>query len=129
MGLGAFIFMWGITAKCTKTIVLPRKLNSTTAHPKVLNYATCEHDKIYEVAMALLFGDKFDCTPENLANFLAWLWEKADNFTRMSTICKVKVADCPPVQYCNLIDDYGNLSLEQIRTHAATPYVNTENRK
>jgi hypothetical protein len=84
-------------------------LTPAAAHSDVLDYTRREHTKIYDAAMAPLEGDKFDGTPENLANFLARLREKANNFMWMDSICKIKVLDEPPATFRNLIDDYGNI--------------------
>jgi hypothetical protein len=103
----------------------PFALTPAAAHSDVLDYTRREHTKIYDAATAPLEGDKFDGTPENLANFLARLREKANNFMWMDSICKIKVSDGPPATFRNLIDDYGNITLSQVRDNA-TPYVNQQ---
>jgi uncharacterized protein with von Willebrand factor type A (vWA) domain len=59
-------------------------LTPAAAHNNVLDYTRREHTKIYDAATAPLEGDKFDGTPENIANFLARLREKANNFMWMN---------------------------------------------
>jgi hypothetical protein len=103
---------------------VPFALTPAAAHLDVLNYTTREHTRLYEAAIAPLEGDKFDGTSEHLANFLARLREKATNFTWVNTVCHIKVSaeGVDPAVYRNLIDDYGNINLEQVRA-SATPYV------
>jgi hypothetical protein len=93
----------------------------------VLDYTRREHTKIYEAAVLPLAGDKFDGTDGQLPNFLTRLRERAKEFTWLSTVCHVKVADGPPAVFHNLVDDYGNISLEQVRVHA-TEYATMETR-
>jgi translation initiation factor IF-1 len=100
-------------------------LTPVAAHSDVLDYTRREHTKIYDAVTAPLEGDKFDGTLENLANFLARLREKANNFMWMNSICKIKIADGPPATFRNLMDDYGNITLSQVQANA-TPYVNQQ---
>jgi hypothetical protein len=102
-------------------------LTPAAAHSDILDYTRREHMRVYESAVMPLAGDKFDGTAENLTNFLTRLREKAENFTWLTTVCRVQVAPGPPPVMRNLIDDYGNISIEQVRAHA-TPYVNQERR-
>jgi hypothetical protein len=102
-------------------------LTPAAANVGVLDYTRREHTKIYEAAVLPLAGDKFDGTDGQLPNFLTRLRERAKEFTWLSTVCNVKVADGPPAVFRNLVDDYGNISLEQVRTHA-TGYANAESR-
>jgi hypothetical protein len=102
-------------------------LTPAAANIGVLDYTRREHTKIYEAAVLPLAGDKFDGTDGQLPNFLTRLRERAKEFTWLSTVCHVKVADGPPAVFRNLVDDYGNISLEQVRAHA-TEYATTETR-
>jgi hypothetical protein len=86
----------GVAADAEATLFA---LTPAAAHSDVLDYTRRKHTKIYDLAMALLEGDKLDGTPENLANFLTHLCKKANNFMWMNSICKTKVSDGPP---CNL---------------------------
>jgi hypothetical protein len=97
-------------------------LTPAVAHSNMLDYTRREHTKIYDAATAPLEGDKFDGTFENLANFLSHLCKKANNFIWMDLICKIKVAEGSPPTYCNLIDEYGSITLAQVCT-SMTPYV------
>jgi hypothetical protein len=92
-------------------------LTPASAHSNILDYTRREHMRVYESAVMPLAGDKFDGTAENLTNFLTRLREKAENFTWLSTVCRVEVSPGPPPVMRNLIDDYGNISIDQVRAH------------
>jgi hypothetical protein len=67
-----------------------------------------------------LEGDEYDGTPEKLKGFLDRLQQKAEDYTWLESVLTIPVDPGPPVISRNLIDDYGNISLEQVRAHAAT---------
>jgi hypothetical protein len=71
-------------------------LTPASAHSNILDYTRREHMRVYELAVMPLAGDKFDGTTENLTNFLTRLREKAENFTWLSTVCRVQVSPGPP---------------------------------
>lgn len=100
-------------------------LTPAEARQNILDYTQRDQMRIYDAAVAPLEGEKFDGTPGKLTNFLARLKEKANNFTWTSTICKIKITD---EISRNLIDDYGNISLEKVRESAIT-YAGQQNRK
>jgi hypothetical protein len=78
-------------------------LTPAAANIGVLDYTRREHTKIYEAAVLPLAGDKFDGTDGQLPNFLTRLRERAKEFTWLSTVCHVKVADGPPAVFRNLV--------------------------
>jgi hypothetical protein len=95
-------------------------LTPAAAHRNVLNYSTAEHAKLFRAAIAPLEGDKYDGTPEKLKGFLDRLQQKAEDYTWKDTVLKISIGagDDPPTR--NLIDDYGNITLEQVQTYART---------
>jgi hypothetical protein len=103
---------------------VPFALTPAEAISDVLNYSKRKHMRLYESAVAPLEGDKFDGTAENLANFLTRLREKAEIYTWYESVCKVKIGEGV---YRNLIEEYGNITQEQVKAHA-TPYVGQEQR-
>jgi hypothetical protein len=93
------------------TAPIPFAVTPAEAISIVLNYAKCEHMRLYELAVAPLEGDKVDDTAEYLVNFLTGLREKAEIYTWY----KVKIGEGV---YHNLIEEYGNITHEQAKAHA-----------
>jgi hypothetical protein len=95
-------------------------LTPAAAHQNILDYTLPEHAKLLNKAIAPLEGDEYDGTPEKLKGFLDRLQQKAEDYTWLDSVLIIPVDPGPPVISRNLIDDYGNISLEKVREHAAT---------
>jgi hypothetical protein len=95
-------------------------LTPAAAHRNILDYSTTEHAKLFRAAIAPLEGDKYDGTPEKLKGFLDRLQQKAEDYTWKDTVLTIPIGegDNPPTR--NLVDDYGNITLEQVQEHART---------
>jgi hypothetical protein len=85
-------------------------LTPAAAHQDILDYSRPEPAKLFRAAIAPLEGDAYDGTPENLKGFLDRL--KAADYTWLGTVLTIQVDAGPPVISRNLIEDYGNISLE-----------------
>ena len=101
-------------------------LSPALANIGILDYNTAEGSNIYKQAVKPL-KDEFDCTPGGLNVLLAQLKDRASAYgwTRILNIPPNMNA---PITTINIIDGYGQLTLAQVRTHAAT-YVNQESRQ
>jgi hypothetical protein len=100
-------------------------LTPAAAHLDILDYSKPEPAKLFRAAIARLKGDAYDGTPENLKGFLDQLQQKAADYTWLKTVLTIQVSAGPPVVKRNLIDDYGNITLEQVQTQAKT-YIGLE---
>jgi hypothetical protein len=100
-------------------------LTPAAAHLNILDYSKPEPAKLFRAAIAPLEGDAYDGTPENLKGFLDRLQQKAADYTWLDTVLKIQVSPGPPAVTRNLIDDYGNITLEQVQTQAKT-YIGLE---
>jgi hypothetical protein len=82
-------------------------LTPAAAHRNVLNYSTAEYDG----------------TPEKLKGFLDRLQQKAEDYTWKDTVLQISIGggDNPPTR--NLIDDYANITLEQVPQTYARTYI------
>jgi hypothetical protein len=100
-------------------------LTPAAAHHDILDYSKPEPAKLFRAAIAPLEGDAYDGTPENLKGFLDRLQQKAADYTWLDTVLTIQVDAGPPVVNRNLIDDYGNITLEQVQTQART-YIGLE---
>ena len=100
-------------------------LSQALANIGVLDYNTSEGSNIYKQAVKPLKGE-FDCNPGGLNVLLAQLRDRAIAYgwTRILTIPPDLNA---PNTTIDIIDGYGQLTLAQVCTHAAT-YVNQESR-
>ena len=89
----------------------------------ILNYSTAEESSIYKQAVKPLI-DEFDCTPGGLNVLLTQLKDRAITYglTRILTIPPNMNG---PNTTIDMINGYGQLTLAQVCTHAAT-YVDQE---
>lgn len=93
------------------------------ADDNVIDYSTKEGRKIYEVATAAL-PVKFDLQTKNLLLFLKMLGSRAK---RSNWADVLSIPDAQAKKH-DLIKDYGQVSMSEVRSHAAT-YMEAEDRK
>ena len=87
----------------------------------VLDYATTQGVKLFEAASKPL-AITFDCTAEGLKVFLMGLNDKAHAYGWIH-ILQVPPDPNEPDELLNLLTEYGQLSLDQVRDHVET-YIN-----
>ena len=89
----------------------------------IIDFRTPEGCKLYEKASKPLKHD-FDCTTGNLSVMLHELSDRAKTYGWYDGILDIDVGDGKTI---NLITHYGELTLEQVKTHV-TSYISGKNR-
>jgi hypothetical protein len=95
----------------------------------VLDYTNRDHVKLYRDAIKPLSETLYDCEPDGLQQFLADVQERADEMGWNETIMTVVInADEPNERQENLIDNYGNITLDQVVT-SELQYIEEQGRE
>ena len=111
---------------------IPFSLTPATVEAGVLDYSTAENRRLYQAATKSLSDDTtglFDGTADELSAFLHKIKTRAIEhgwYEGGITDVQADMAAAVPV-YVNLIDRYGELTVDQVRAHVAT-YINVRNR-
>ena len=96
-----------------------------------LNYTKTEHHKIFRAGIHSVTdaGDPFECEADGLFQFLRDVRDRANEMGWMEGILNVRMNDDDehPVHE-NLLDNYGRISLEQVKTSEGL-YIGEEDRK
>jgi hypothetical protein len=100
----------------------------------VINYSLSSGIKLYNKATSPLNNDNpFDCTSDKLFPFLKMLADRAKEFgwyDQITGILSIEAEDSTPAEpkYENLLEQYGQITLERIREHERA-YINTHTRR
>ena len=106
---------------------IPFSLTPGHYHSGVLNFSNKNHIKIYSGATAAL-DPKFDMEPKNMNLFIDMVKERAAEYHWESTILMIPVIKGATVTGThNLIDKYGELSIQDVQTQALT-WATSDNR-
>ena len=111
----------------------PFALTPALVDPGVINYSTSDGKKLYAKATRSLFGgpeDYYDGKGDRLSAFLFKLKTRAQEYGWMEDgIFEIEIPGegAAAATVVNMLDNYGTVSLEQVRAHAST-YVNVQNR-
>ena len=85
----------------------------------VLDYSTASGAKIYRAATQPLMEDLFNCEPQGLKVFLAYLEDRAIINGWEPILDIPEDARNPDVKLRNLIHKFGQISLQQVKDHAS----------
>ena len=95
----------------------------------VLDYTNRDHVKIYRSGTRTLSETYYDCEPEGLPQFLRDVQDRADEMGWNETVMTVTIdADQPTERQENLIDNYGNITLDQVVV-SELQYIEEEGRE
>ena len=121
------------TAQAQEVGNAPQQVANFTLAPglgnaEILDFNTSEAKDIFKFATKSIYSDtetKFDGSPEGLQNFLFHLKLRADSFgwNDDERILDIRVADGQVVQRKNLLENYGSITVDQVRQHSNV-YVN-----
>jgi hypothetical protein len=94
----------------------------------IIDYATAEGAKLYKAAIDPLPGDAFNCEAHGIKVFLANLEDRASRSGWANIFMIPEDADDPDNNLVDIIHNYGQLTLQQVRDHAST-YIDQHNRQ
>ena len=111
------------------TIVL-FALNPSRAMQGVINFAKSNNVKLHKKGTPRLSGDRFDCVPEDLHQFLKTLSDRATEYQWNDDVLGIlMILDNPilPTKYTNLLTNHGKLDLEDVLRFEKS-YINSSTR-
>jgi hypothetical protein len=97
------------------------------ANEGLIDYATPEGAKLYRAGIEKLPGDPFNCEPHGIKVFLSTLEDRATICGWMHILMIPEDANEPDEALLSLLQNYGRLTLGQVRAHAAI-YIDQEDR-
>ena len=95
----------------------------------ILDYSQKTHFYHYKGATAKLEEELYDCTPDGFYQFVKSLKKRAESYgwTKVGGVFMMLPNNNPDAQPINLLEDYGQVTLERVQEHERT-YINLENR-
>jgi hypothetical protein len=103
-------------------------LTPATAHTGIIDYSRPSGAKIYNAAVAKLQEDLFDVEPNGIIGFLTTLKDRSLSCGWGDILLIPKrIVEGAEQDLVDFVNQYGEVTLSQIRAHAAT-YVNTHSR-
>ena len=99
----------------------PFALSPSLSTVDPIDYSTPQGAKIFETAVKeLQQDDKFDVTSEGLMPFLTKFKARVNTCGRKDILLIPEDAENPDVNLTDLLENYGEISMDQVQAHART---------